>query len=531
MEPSSSVIIVEGTSYQSISVPDGSYNIVATVPSGQVFDQWVTTATVEDIYAADTWLTVEGSDVTVTATFTDTPPVTYLVTMEPSSSVIIVEGTSYQSISVPDGSYNIVATVPSGQVFDHWVTTATIADISAADTWLTVAGSDVTVTATFTDPPPVKYLVSLRSVDPSVIRTAIIVDGTPHETVYTVYPGTYSIQTYLMDETFHYIFYGWSVSAGGSITRPDLSSTTVTIPAANTTITALYHPATRIRMETSGAVGASADISYNGVLYTDVVVPEGNYTITAHPPAGYTFSEWQSPPYSVDNTNAATTTLRIPSNPITYGSVYVRAIFTATGSQGSQGSIYRVTTQSSTGEPAIKTYLLSNPNITTFDVYPGTYPLHTYIDTSTSRSVFNGWNITGGGSITRPDLSNTTVTIPAANTTITSLYTHYTGIRMLTRGATGASSADISYNGVPQTEVIVPNGTYTITARPADEDEFSEWQSADYTYSDPNSASTTINITDSVRDNGGFITLTAKFNGKDTPIGGGGGGGGGLPGP
>ena len=323
MDPSSSVIIVGDISYQSISVPDGSYNIVATVPSGQLFDRWDTTAMVEDISAANTWLTVAGSDVTVTATFTGPPPETYLVTMDPSSSVIIVGGISYQSISVPDGSYNIVATPPSGQVFDQWVTTATVEDIYAADTWLTVEGSDVTVTATFTGTPPVTYLVTMNTGAYIGVTATITVGGVPYTSV-AVVPGSYTVQT-SVSPGHAYIFNGWNV---GGLIIPTLStSISVDIPPAPTTIIPLYYAGTHIYMDTSGAPGATADISYNGVLYTDnVIVLVGNYTITARTPPGYVFVEWTTSLYGVTDKNSATTTLNIPI-PTTHSPVIIRATF------------------------------------------------------------------------------------------------------------------------------------------------------------------------------------------------------------
>ena len=134
---------------------DGDYgqgqviDIVAnTSISGRQFAAWVADAVdITDIHRPATTITMPGSNVEVTATYTDA---------------------AYQTLSVNNGSgggryqqdwaIDIDAdAAPSGQVFDKWIgNTSGIANVGQAHTTLTMAASSVAVTAVYADiAPPV----------------------------------------------------------------------------------------------------------------------------------------------------------------------------------------------------------------------------------------------------------------------------------------------------------------------------------------------------------------------------------------
>ena len=119
-------------------------------PSGQDFDEWVgDTAGIASVTTADTTLTMPAADQEITATYTDK---TWTLTVN--------SGTG-------DGSYVVGAiadieadAAPSGQEFDQWVgDTAGIANVTTADTTLTMPYANAEITATYTGTGPTVTLI------------------------------------------------------------------------------------------------------------------------------------------------------------------------------------------------------------------------------------------------------------------------------------------------------------------------------------------------------------------------------------
>jgi surface protein len=286
-----------GTTYTTVSVPDGSYNIVAQSTIGsQSFSNWQKSGpgSILDISARDTTLTVTGTNVTAQAIYY-TPVVLYRVTMTTDSTAgaradISYNGVYDSSANVPNGSYNIRATIPVGYTFNNWQVTAgsgTLASASSASTTLTVAGQAVTVQALYS---ATQNRVTMYTAGNTNVVAYISYNGNLDTSANVPVGGPYPISTYI-NPGKAYLFNGWVVYSGpATIARTDLSSTTVTITAqGDVTLYARYIAATRIQMITDGTPGAVADISYNGGRYQDVIVPTGNYTISANVPMGYSF--------------------------------------------------------------------------------------------------------------------------------------------------------------------------------------------------------------------------------------------------
>ena len=183
----------------------------SNAPAGEVFQQW-TGATVVDPLAANTALMMPGSNVTVTAVYGTAPP------PPPTYPLTVVNGT-------PSGSFAANATVsisanpaPAGQVFLDW-TGATVASPQSPSTTLVMTAAPVTVTANYGTPPPV-YLLLVNNGQGSGTYTAN-----------TVVPLT--AEAAPVGEAFA----SWS---GPNIADPTAASTTMVMPAANTTVTANY---------------------------------------------------------------------------------------------------------------------------------------------------------------------------------------------------------------------------------------------------------------------------------------------------
>ncbi len=120
----------------------------ASAPAGQEFDMWTGDVSgIADVSAASTTLTMPASDVSITATYRDLPPVTFMLTVNQG---------------IGDGDYeagmvvNITADMaPAGQEFDAWTGDVSgVADVSDPTTSITMGASDATVSATYKDLPP-----------------------------------------------------------------------------------------------------------------------------------------------------------------------------------------------------------------------------------------------------------------------------------------------------------------------------------------------------------------------------------------
>jgi len=198
---------------------DGSYvvgtiqDITAdTAPSGQEFDEWTgDTAGIADVNDPTTTITMPYANAEITATYADK---TWTLTVN--------SGTG-------DGSYVVGAiadidadAAPSGQIFDEWVgDTEGIASVTTADTTLTMPYADAEITATYTDT-GATYTLTVNS-------------GSGD--------GDYSASTEVditADAAASGKFFDRWVGDTTGIADINDPSTTLTMPAADAEITAVY---------------------------------------------------------------------------------------------------------------------------------------------------------------------------------------------------------------------------------------------------------------------------------------------------
>jgi hypothetical protein len=169
-------------------------------------------------------------------------------------------------------------------------------------------------------------------------------------------------------------FLNWT---GATVANASAATTTLTMPAANATVTANFaavttYPLTVVNGSGSGNYAAGAVV-----------------TIAANaPPAGQAFANWRGA--TVANPTASTTTLTMPAAAITVTANYVTATYTLTVNNGS-GS--------------------------------GTYAAGTVVNIAANAppagQVFQGWT---GATVADATAASTTVTMPAANATVTATY-------------------------------------------------------------------------------------------------------------
>lgn len=135
---------------------DGNYQAGSTVAitadtpaAGMVFDQWTgdNLAAISDIMQANTSLTMPSNAMTITATYRNSDPERYTLTVNQGSG---------------DGDYQAGANVsivadaaPDGKIFDQWIgDTASIADTTESATSLIMPAQAISITATYRDDEP-----------------------------------------------------------------------------------------------------------------------------------------------------------------------------------------------------------------------------------------------------------------------------------------------------------------------------------------------------------------------------------------
>jgi uncharacterized protein (DUF1800 family) len=177
-----------------------------TPPAGQVFKEWVG-GTVANNLSPSTTFTMGAANATVTAKFGSTVPM---------YSLTVVGGTGTGSYAAGTVVPITAGTAPAGQVFTNW-TGGAVANPTSASTTFTMGTSAVTLTANFAVPVPMYALtVSGGSGTGSYAAGAVV----------TIVASAPTSGNY---------FTGWS---GATVANAALASTTLTMPAAATTVTA-----------------------------------------------------------------------------------------------------------------------------------------------------------------------------------------------------------------------------------------------------------------------------------------------------
>jgi Divergent InlB B-repeat domain len=369
-------------------------------PDGQTFSKW-TGAAVANPASATTTLTMPAANTTVTANYTSVP--TYTLT--------VVNGGG-------SGTYAAGAIVsltakgpPPGQVFAGW-TGATVANPSAPATTLVMPAANTTVTATYSPIPTYSLTVVNGSGSGTYAAGAVVnisANAAPDGQV----------------------FKNWS---GAAVANPGASNTTVTMPAANTTVTANYaantFTLTVVNGSGSGSYAAGAVVS-----------------ITANsPPAGQVFAGWTGA--TVANPSASSTTLTMPAANTTVTANYAANTFTLTVVNGSGSGSYAAG---------------ATVNITA--------------NGPPSGQVFAGWT---GATVATPSSPATTLTMPAANTTVTATYSAAATYSLTV--VSGSGSGSYAAGAVVNISANAP---------PAGQS-FSNWTGA--SVANPTSASTTLTM-------------------------------------
>jgi len=428
---------------------DGSYvegatpTITAdTAPSGQEFDEWIgDTSGIANVNASSTTLTMPAADQEVTATYTDK---TWTLTVNSGSG---------------DGDY-VVATVvdidadtaPSGQEFDEWVgDTEGIASLTSASTTLTMPYADAEVTATYTDK---KWTLTVNSGtgDGSyVVATVVDIDADS--------PASGK----QFDE--------WIGDTEG-IASLTSASTTLTMPYANAEITATYedtaagttqlivdwgdseannvydfsdwdnvylgpyqsytsagpdgiYGSTTAKYTTCGVNGSSETFSegdqivvtfYNNTGSSKTFTPKVSFDDPDYPDGGSSGTWYSMNEIQLDDAETGTSGYTFTSG--TAGS-YSRVHVCRNISNSSQLVTDKI--QLVTEGGGASTYILTVNSGTGDGSYTESTVVDIDADTAPSGKTFDEW-VGDTSGIANVSASSTTLTMPAANQTITATY-------------------------------------------------------------------------------------------------------------
>jgi len=204
---------------------DGEYTegvnapIQANAPEqGKVFDKWTgNTEMVGNIMSASTTLTMPSDDVTVSATYKDSPEDTFALTVESGKgSGSYVEG---QEVAI------VAETPDEGRVFDKWTGTGadSVANKNIRNTSLAMPGENIVVTATYKDKPEETFLLSVHN-------------GTGGGSRHSV-GATISIAA--APPADGKIFHQWTGNTE-TVANDKLANTSLTMPASDVDLTATY---------------------------------------------------------------------------------------------------------------------------------------------------------------------------------------------------------------------------------------------------------------------------------------------------
>ena len=291
---------------------DGAYeedtvvNISADAPGvGQLFDVWTgDTTNVANVNDPNTTITMPAASTAVTATYVD----------DPNTFALTVNSGSGDGIYDPNTIVDIYADPPGGGlVFDVWTgDTQYITDVDEPNTTFTMPSADAGVTATYMADPnaPSTYTLTVNSgtgdgdYDPNTVVN-----------IYADAPGV------------GWIFDDWTGDTT-NVANVNDANTTITMPAANTEVTATYDVDPNATVYKLTVVG--------GVI-RDTGLTDGNFAIGADvwiradlPDPNKVFNLWvmtagpsPDPMNKYKEEDRSTAMLTMKASPCTYESNYV----------------------------------------------------------------------------------------------------------------------------------------------------------------------------------------------------------------
>lgn len=285
----SSVSINGNSSGNTISLPAGTYNLVATPTTNYVFSIWSTifgnspaTST-----AASTTIAI-NQNTRVQANFLPYPTV-QAENNTGGVSVVIANDSSGNVLTVAPGTYNLVANANTNYVFSYW----SVLSGATPNGGIYAASTSVTVSANTTNHYVANFLpYPTLQAENNTGGASVVIANDSSGGVLTRAPGTYNL---VANPTTNYVFSYWTVVSGATPNGGIYAQSTTVTVAANTTnhYVANFLPYPTLQAEnSSGGLAVSIDGDGNGGVITRA---PGTYNLIAYPDTanGYTFDYWQ----------------------------------------------------------------------------------------------------------------------------------------------------------------------------------------------------------------------------------------------
>lgn len=245
------------------------------------------------------------TDVTIT---TNTATYTLTVQANPSEGGSVTGG----GTKAYNSKTQLSATVNTGYSFSSWTkTSGTLSSTSSTPTTFTMPNSNATVTANLTH--VVRNLTGVSN--PSSGGTVTLGAST----------GYYNSKIQISaSPTVGYSFANWTTT-GGTLASSTASTTTITMPNADATVTANFTHHTY-------SVSAIASPSTMGsVTLSDTVGHYGDeISLTASPNLGYIFTGWSTTSGSIDNLYSENATLTLENSNATVTASFEQGVGTIT---------------------------------------------------------------------------------------------------------------------------------------------------------------------------------------------------------
>jgi len=213
------------------SYGQGAYVTIEANPTiaTKIFDKWTgDTAYIVDVNSAKTRVTMPNKSITVTATYKDSPVITYVLTVNSGTG----SGSYVQGKKVTIEANPTIAT----KLFDKWTGDTTyVADVNSASTTVTMPAKAITLTATYKTQPAGTYVLAIKNGAGSGFyvkgqKVTIVANAAANGKIFDRWTGATSTN---LNSDF--------------IASVTSSTTVVTMPGVATTLTATYKDSTSTR--------------------------------------------------------------------------------------------------------------------------------------------------------------------------------------------------------------------------------------------------------------------------------------------
>lgn len=447
-----------GTGGSLSASPSGSVTVGTTVtltPSANTGYSFSSYSTSPSTSISSNKFTMPASNLTVTANFThNSYTLSKAVSPSGGGSVTLGSTSGYYGSVI-----NISASATTGYAFSSWSTTGgTLGNKNSASTTITMPNGNATVTANFTH------------VTRTLSKASNPTDGgTVTLGATSGYYG--SVINISASANTGYSFKNWTTT-GGTLGNANSSSTTITLPNANATVTANFTHIVRYLYSVADPVeGGTVTLGASSGYYNSVI----NITATADP--GYIFNGWTTTGGTIANANSAVTTITMPNSDATVTASFLHVVHSL----------------SSAANPA-------EGGTVTLEADTGYYDSVINISASTATGyAFNRWT-TSGGTLGNADAMATTITMPDDDATVTANFTHIERtITPVVNPEAGGTITLGSNTGYYQSVI-------NISAVAATGYSFRNWVASSGTVADDTLTYTTITLPNE------NVTLTANFN-------------------